>query len=162
MNLLELLLVITISTLIGASNFSNTGLEQSKARVEQSQANMEMIGQKVQQYCDDTQRQCTGLTAGAVTLPNDYLPTVPSDPTALGAGTTYTYTFNSRADGSKCFSVEGTGNVIENDALLSIPTATGTYAAENATGAGGYLHYDSRTGVVSWSATNTSPIAAGC
>lgn len=162
MNLLELLLVITISTLIGASNFSNTGLEQSKARVQQSQSNMEMIGQKVESFCEDTQRQCTGLVAGAVTLPPDYLPTIPTDPTALGAGTNYTYTFNTRADGSKCFSVEGTGNVIENDALLTIPTATGNYAAENATGAGGFLHYDSRTGVVYWTATNTSPVAASC
>ena len=107
MNLLELLLVITISTLIGASNFSNTGLEQSKARVQQSQSNMEMIGQKVESFCEDTQRQCTGLVAGTITLPTDYLPTIPTDPTALGAGTSYTYTFNTRPDGSRVFQHRG-------------------------------------------------------
>jgi hypothetical protein len=161
-SLLELLLVITIGTLIGAQNFANTGLEQSKARVLGSQSNLNVIGQKTQQYCDDTQRACTGLANGAVALPADYLPTVPTDPTAVGGATTYTWTFNVRNDGSKCFSVEGTGLTIENDALLTIPQADGTYASESVTAAGGYLHYDSRIGKVYWTATNTSPVAAGC
>jgi hypothetical protein len=162
MNLLELLMVITIGTLIGAQNFANTGLEQSKARVLGSQANLNVVGQKTQQFCDDTQRACTGLVNGAVTLPVNYLPTVPTDPTAVGGATNYAYAFNVRADGSKCFSIEGTGAVIEHDALLTIPQGDGTYAQPNVAAAGGFLHYDSRVGKVYWTANAASPIAGGC
>lgn len=162
MNLLELMLVISIAVIIGASNFSNTGLEKGKGLAARSQANMMMIGTKVQQLCDDTQRQCTGLANGNVALPATYLPTAPIDPSATAAANQYTMTLNTvAADGSKCFTVEGANSYIH-DALLNVPLAGGGYPAENAGGAAGFLHYDSRTGTVYQTATNTSPVAAGC
>jgi hypothetical protein len=165
MNFAEIILCITLYTLMGSQVFADTGLDEAKAHVATSVANLNTIGKFTQQLCSDTQFTCnySGLTSGnAVSLPSNYMPTIPTDPTALNAGTTYTFTSNARSDGTVCFSLEGTGSIIQHDALLSVPQQDGTYATENDAAAGGYLHYDSRTSNVYWTSSNVSPIAGGC
>ena len=163
MSLLELMLVIAIGVLIGGGTFANTGLERATAVAQHSAANLNLIGQKTAELCDSTEGQCTGLTTGTVTLPTDYMPSMPTDPDATSpTAAAYQIALNTNAaDGTKCFTIEGV-NSYPHDALLDVPNQNGAYNTESATGAPGFLHYDSRQGLVYQTTGNTSPVAAGC
>jgi hypothetical protein len=161
LTLLETMGMVAFIALISANQFSNVTLERGKTLASKSLTNMMSIGEKAQELCDDTQRACTGLTSGTVTLPTDYMQQIPRDPAATTATNQYQITLNTAPDGSKCFSIEGVASY-PNDALLSIAKNDGTYAAESATGSQGYLHYDSRANTVYWTTANTSPVSGGC
>lgn len=161
LTLLETMGMVAFIALISANQFSNVALERQKTLASKSLQNMMAIGGKVQQLCDDTQRACTGLTTGTVTLPTDYMQQIPRDPGATSTTNQYQITLNTAADGSKCFSIEGVASY-PNDALLSVAKNDGTFAAQSVTASQGYIHYDSRANTVYFTTANTSPVTGGC
>jgi Tfp pilus assembly protein PilE len=170
LTLIEVMGMVAILALISANQFANTLLERQQTVASKNLQIMMSIGSKIEKYCEDTQRACTGLASGPVTLPTDYMTAIPRDANTpivdgLGAGTDATnefqMTFNSYSDGSRCFSVEGNG-MFAHDAVLGFAAADGNPLSVPNQTTYHYLHYDSRSGSVYATADNNSPVAGGC
>jgi Tfp pilus assembly protein PilE len=161
LTLIEVMGMVAILALISANQFANTLLERQQTLASKSLQIMMSIGGKVEKLCEDTQRACTGLANGNITLPTDYMQAIPRDPGATSATNQYQITLNTASDGSKCFSIEGVAQY-PNDAVLTIQKNDGTYPTLSLVAANVFLHYDSRSSTVYGDTSNTSPVAGGC
>lgn len=155
---IEVMTVLAVATIVVGNQIPNTGLSIEKSYVESTSSTMASIGIHYNDFCTDNHRVCGTAGAGqAITLPTSYMNVVPKEPQT---GSAFTVTIAADAAGNQCFSVEGTHGY-SHDSVLSLPKSDGTREAPSGAAGPEYLHFDSRSGGVYWSATNTSPLAGG-